>query len=335
MGIPFSIRKATPANVGPFLVQSYFCGRPKWSEQEIPDLAGQVAVVTGGNAGLGKQTVRALLQHNAKVYMACRSRVKAEAVIAELKELTGKEAIFLEMDLADLASVKRAADEFLSKEERLNILYNNGGIMCPPIELVSKDGFDLTFGTNVVGHFYLTKLLLPALRAAAVADASTGGRVVNLTSNAHYIAVPRYDTFKDGPARKKKLTPGDAYFQSKWANAVFAMELARRYGEEGIVSSAVNPGNLKTELAQSTRGLLSLSTSTLMIWPVEWGVLGQLWAGTSPEGAQLNGKYVAPWAKHGKARADVYDSKTGGELWAWLEGQMPAEALKDEVVSTS
>ncbi|KAJ7472410.1 hypothetical protein B0H11DRAFT_2038909 [Mycena galericulata] len=321
MGIPFSVGKMTPKNLWASLLQSYFCGKPTWSEKDIPDLTDQVVVVTGGNSGLGKETVRALLQHNAKVYLACRSRTKAEAVISELQTLTGKTAIFLALDLANLSSVKSAAEEFLSKETKLHILYNNGGIMVPPMELVTVDGFDLTFGTNVVGHFYLTKLLLPALLAAAAADASWG-RVVNLTSVVHYIAVPLYNTFKDGPTRRK-MPPADMYSQSKWANAVFSAELARRYGDHGIISTAVNPGNLRTDLAGGADGFVSLSTKMLMIWPVEWGVLGQLWAGTSPEGAQLNGKYVAPWGRIGKARQDVDDPRTGKELWTWLEEQVP------------
>ncbi|KAJ7769686.1 hypothetical protein DFH07DRAFT_282015 [Mycena maculata] len=318
--LPFSVGKMTPKNLWAYLRESYFCGKPTWSESDMPNLAGQVVIVTGGNSGLGKETVRALLQHDAKVYMACRSRTKAEAVISELKTLTGKEAVFLALDLADLASVKAAAHEFLSKETRLHILYNNGGIMVPPIELVTSEGYDLTFATNVLGHFYLTKLLLPALVDSAAVDPSTG-RIVNLTSVVHYIAVINFEAFKDGPARRK-MSPADHYSQSKWANAVFSAELARRYGNDGIISIAVNPGNIKTDMAHNTTGLVALSTSMLMIWPVEWGVLGQLWAGTSPEGTQLNGKYVAPWARLAKARRDVDDLKCGEKLWEWLEEQV-------------
>ncbi|KAJ7176761.1 NAD(P)-binding protein [Mycena filopes] len=320
MGIPLSLGRVTPRTIWAFIHQSYFCGRPTWSEQAIPDLSGQVVIVTGGNAGLGKETVRALLQHNAKVYMACRSRVKADAAISELLLLTGKEAIFLELDLSSLSSVKTATETFLSEETELHILYNNAGIMVPPVELATVDGYDLTFGTNVLGHFYLTKLLLPALLTAAASNPGTG-RVVNLTSVAHYVAVPNYHTLKDGPARRK-AHPGDMYCQSKWANAVFSAELARRYGDEGIVSVAVNPGNLRTNLDQHAFGIVYLAVKMLMIWPVEWGVLGQLWAGTSPEAALLNGKYIAPWAQVGRARGDVDDPRTGAELWTWLEEQV-------------
>ncbi|KAJ7097646.1 hypothetical protein C8R44DRAFT_368836 [Mycena epipterygia] len=320
MGIPISMGKMTPKNLWATLLQSYFCGKPTWSERDIPDLSGQVVIVTGGNSGLGKETARALLQHNAKVYVACRNRKKAEAVISELLGITGKEPIFLALDLADLSSIKAASEEFLGKETKLHILYNNGGIMVPPVDLVTSDGSDLTFGTNVLGHFYLTKLLLPALIAAAASNPSTG-RVVNLTSVIHYIAVPNYATFKDGPARRK-MHPTDLYSQSKWANAVFSAELARRYGDDGIISTAVNPGNLKSDLSRHAFGLEFIGARLLMIWPLGWGVRGPLWAGTSPDGALLNGKYVAPWGRIVQAREDVDDPKIGEDLWTWLEEQV-------------
>ncbi|KAJ6598270.1 NAD(P)-binding protein [Mycena vulgaris] len=339
MGIPLSVGTLTPRSLWAVLQQSYFCGRPTWSERDIPDLSDQVVIVTGGNSGLGKETVRALLQHNAKVYMACRSRAKAEAAISELHKVTGREAIFLEVDLADLPSIKAASEVFLRQETKLHILYNNGGIMVPPVDLVTSDGYDLTFGTNVLGPFYMTKLLLPALLAAATSD-STTGRVVNLTSVIHYVADPDYATFKDTPARRKRH-PADLYAQSKWANAVFSAELARRYGDDGIISTSVNPGNLRTNLSRDALGIAYFGTvgssvslpslylsllyavqKILMIWPVEWGVLGQLWAGTSPAGALLNGKHIVPWGRIGCARDDVDDPNSGKDLWTWLEEQV-------------
>ncbi|KAJ7220631.1 hypothetical protein GGX14DRAFT_492928 [Mycena pura] len=320
MGIPFSVGKMTPRNLWPAFQQSYLNGKPTWHESDIPHLAGQVVLITGANSGLGKEAVRALLEHGAKVYMACRSRVKAEAVISELHILTGKEAIFLQLDLADLSSIKAAVEKFLRTEVKLHILYNNGGVMIPPLELVTRDGYDLTFGTNVLGHFYLTKLLLPALIAAAASTPSTG-RVVNLTSAVNYVAIPDYNTFRDGPARRK-MYPIDLYSQSKWAVAVFSAELARRYGDQGIISTAVNPGNLRTDLSRDASGFAYFATMIMMIWPVKRGVLGQLRAGTSSEGALWNGKYIAPWGQISHPREDVDDPQTGKELWAWLEEQV-------------
>ncbi|KAF7369179.1 NAD(P)-binding protein [Mycena venus] len=308
--IPFSLRHMTPSNTAAMLRQSFFCGKPKWNtDRDVPDLSGQVIIVTGGNAGIGRQTVKVLLKHNAK----------AEAAIEELFALTGRRAIFLKLDLADLASVKNAAAEFLSKEKELHVLYNNGGIMVPPIEETTPTGYDLTFATNVLGHFYLTKLLLPTLISTAQRLGSA--RIVTLTSMVHYVGTIEYDTFKDGPKRRKR-TPFDLYAQSKWANAVLAMELARRYGEQGVVSTSVNPGNLKTDIAHNSTGSVTLLAKLILIYPVEWGAVAQLWAGTSPEAAHLNGKYIAPWGKLAKHRRDVEDPRNGKELWDWLEEQV-------------
>ncbi|KAJ7779264.1 hypothetical protein B0H16DRAFT_809907 [Mycena metata] len=124
--LPFSLCRLTPSNTLNVLRQSFFCGKLTWNIDDVPDLSGKVILVTGGNAGLGRLTAKGLLQRNAKVYMASRNPQKAEAAIEELYALTGKRAIFLHLDLADLMSVKRSAEEFLSKEKELHVLYNNG-----------------------------------------------------------------------------------------------------------------------------------------------------------------------------------------------------------------
>ncbi|KAJ7472409.1 NAD(P)-binding protein [Mycena galericulata] len=318
--IPFSLRHMTPSHTLAMLQQSFFCGKPKWrTDRDVPDLSGQVIIVTGGNAGIGKQTVKVLLQRNATVYMASRNPEKALAAIEDLYASTGKRAVFLQLDLADLASVKAAATEFLSKEQELHVLYDNGGIMVPPIHEATPTGYDLTFGTNVLGHFYLTKLLLPTLIATAHNKGSA--RIVTLTSMVHYVATVNYESFKDGPVRRKR-TPFDMYAQSKWANGVFAMELARRYGEQGIVSTSVNPGNLKTDISHNATGAVILLVKLFLIYPVEWGAVTQLWAGTAPEAAHLNGKYIAPWGRVARHRKDVDNPEKGRELWAWLEEQV-------------
>ncbi|KIO23027.1 hypothetical protein M407DRAFT_215532, partial [Tulasnella calospora MUT 4182] len=135
-----------------FLDQAYPPKSKFDPSRDMPDLTGKVIIVTGGNTGIGKHTIRALLNKNAKVYMASRSKERAEKAIADLKQETGKDAIFLELDLASLDKVTKAAKEFMSKEPALHILFNSGGVMVPPIEQVTEDGYDLQFGTNVLGH---------------------------------------------------------------------------------------------------------------------------------------------------------------------------------------
>ncbi|KAJ7154081.1 NAD(P)-binding protein [Mycena filopes] len=299
-------------------ISQLFPPKSKFSVDDIPDLTGQVIIVTGGNSGVGKETVKALLQHNAKVYIATRSAEKTKAAIEDLKAQTGKEAEFLSVDLADLQSIKRGAEEFLKKESRLDVLFNNGGVMEPPIEQLTAQNYDLTFGTNVLGHFYLTKLLLPTL----IATASPGkpARVVNTASSgAELFSQPiNFNSLRDGPARKR-LRPDQLYFQSKFGNVAFSNELFRRYGEQGVVSVALNPGNLQSGLQRYLSGVKKYLIS-LILYPTPMGALTQLWAGTTDEGATFGGKYLFPWARVGKSPST--DAVAEKELWTWLEEQV-------------
>ncbi|KAN0125440.1 hypothetical protein V8E53_015491, partial [Lactarius tabidus] len=152
-------------NVGLF---SQLCPpKPTWTSAEVPDQTGKTVIVTGGNGGIGKETARVLLSRGARVYIATRSEEKSQKAIEELKKETGKDSIFfLKLDLADLVSVKAAAEEYIEKETELHTLYNNGGVYAV-IDKETAQGFDMQFGTNVLGHFFFTKLLLPVLTATA------------------------------------------------------------------------------------------------------------------------------------------------------------------------
>ncbi|KAJ8087222.1 hypothetical protein PM082_006052 [Marasmius tenuissimus] len=315
-------------SMGAFLsrVDEWYPPKPKWTPEDMPDLTGKVALVTGGNAGLGKLTVQELLKHNAKVYIAARNRTSAEEAINELLAQTGKEALFVELDLADLKSVKTCAEEFLRTEKELHILYNNAGIMQPPFEKITAQGFDLQFGVNVLGHFYLTKLLLPILLNAAKSCPEQEVRVVNVSSMAHcQFPLLSFDTFKDGPARNRLgYLPGTLYAQSKFGNVIFAKELARRYGDEGIISTAVHPGAIDTGLwtAGSMPWIIVFLARLLVLHPLMYGAYTQLYAGTAPEVAKLNGEYFVPWARHGKPHRNTEDAALGKKLWEYMEGEI-------------
>jgi len=285
-------------------------------DTDIPDLTGKVIIVTGGNTGIGYETIKALLPKNARVYMASRSREKAEAAIQRLKEETGKEALFLELDLADKAAVRRAAEEFKSKESELHVLFNSGGVMVPPIEQLTKDGYDLQFGTNVVGHFLFTMELLPLLEAGAKSSSDGTARIVNTSSSASLGYTINWEALKDTPQRKK-VGNQLLYCQSKFGNVLVANELARRYADKGIVSTALNPGNLRTDLQRHLGSVQSWILNKIL-YPAHYGALTQLWAGTSAEGAGLNGKYLIPWARVGSTRSEARDPKLGEKLWDWL-----------------
>ncbi|KAJ7644209.1 hypothetical protein FB45DRAFT_1020992 [Roridomyces roridus] len=300
-------------------VNQSFPPKSKFSVNDIPDLNSQVIIVTGGYSGIGKETVKALLEHNAKVYIAGRSEEKAKEAIKELQSQTGKQALFLHVDLADLPSIKRAAEEFNQKESQLHVLFNNGGVMIPPVEQLTAQKYDLQFGTNVLGHFYLTNLLLPLLLATT--SPGKPARVINTSSLASTLCHSiNYNTVKESPARIK-LGTSRLYAQSKWGNVVFSNELSRRYSDQGIVSVSLNPGNLKTDLQRHIPGFVR----SLMNWtlhPVPYGALTQLWAGTTEEGATLGGKYLIPWARVGKMEPAAQDPAAGKELWEWAEEQI-------------
>ncbi|KAB5591233.1 Oxidoreductase [Ceratobasidium theobromae] len=278
-----------------------FLPKPSWSVDQIPDLSGQVMIVTGGNAGIGRETCKALLGKGAKVYLAARNKSKAEETIEWLKnETNGKSPVFLELDLADLNSVRRAAVEFRERERELHVLFNNGGVMAPPIDRKTANGYDLQFGTNVLGHFLFTTLLLPVLiHTAQISNGQV--RVVTTTSMGHrsapkggidYVSIEPNSSAAD--EARKKLGPFVLYSQSKWGNIVFSNELHRRYRAQGIVSIAIHP---------------------------DYGALTQLYAGTSVEGLEYSGKYLVPWGIVGQPRADTSSEEAGQKLWAWLEEQ--------------
>ncbi|KAJ7464506.1 NAD-P-binding protein [Mycena latifolia] len=294
--------------------------KPTFTLQDVPDLNGKVIIVTGGNSGIGFETVKELVVHGAKVYMAARSSAKATEAIESITKETGKSPIFLEIDLADLDSVEKAAQTFLENETRLDVLYNSAGIMIPPIDQVTRQGYDLQFGL-VLGHFYLTKLLLPVLLSTAKSTPGTPARIISVSSGAHHFTGLNFASFKDGPERRKRSTHA-LYAQSKFGMVVLSAELARRYGDQGIVSIAMNPGNVATPLQKEIQGF-QRSIASLMLHPVRPnGIITHLWAGTAPETAEYNGKYLRPWARLGKPRRDTQDPDIGKELWTWLDEQV-------------
>ncbi|KAF7980510.1 hypothetical protein HWV62_38024 [Athelia sp. TMB] len=300
--------------------------RSKFSVDDIPDLSGKVMLVTGGNRGVGFEIVKALLNHNAKVYMATRSEEAANKAIAQLKEITGREAFFIELDLSSPKSVKATAENFLSKETELHTLFNNAGVMGPPLAQVSVDNYDYSWATNLMGPYLLTTLLMPALLAGAKSSLDGKARVVNTASIMHRLGGINFDTFVDGPSRIK-FGETALYCQSKNATVVLSQELARRYGKHGIVSTAVNPGNLDTDLLRHLEWIEKAVMRPLM-YPARFGALTPLYAGTSTASASFNGKYFIPWAREGTPRPDTQDEVIGKRLWAWLEEHTQAVLAK-------
>ncbi|MFC5746413.1 oxidoreductase [Actinomadura rugatobispora] len=209
----------------------------KWTVADIPDLAGRRAVVTGANSGIGFHTALELARHGAEVVLACRSAERGQAALDRLKAAApDAEARLASLDLADLASVREFAGR--EGERPLDLLVNNAGVMALP-RRTTADGFEMQFGTNHLGHFALTGLLLPALRAAE------GPRVVTVTSGFAWVGRIRFDDLQ-GERRYQKW---GAYAQSKLANLLFTRELARRVPE--VLSVSAHPGFAATNLQQT------------------------------------------------------------------------------------
>ncbi|WP_242773362.1 SDR family NAD(P)-dependent oxidoreductase [Sphingopyxis sp. YF1] len=208
------------------------------------DLAGRKAIVTGGGAGIGIETARALAAAGAEVTLAVRRPGAAESVADELRQATGNKAIDVRLlDLADLASVRRFADDWNGP---LHILVNNAGIMATPELQKTAQGHELQFGTNYLGHFALTYWLRPALAAA------NGARVVSLSSSGHWFSPVLFDDLRFDFI---PYTPIGAYGQSKSACALLSVAITNRWKDDGIVSNALNPGAIATGLQQHTGGL--------------------------------------------------------------------------------
>src|SRR5258708_6532217 len=203
------------------------------------ELAGRTFMVTGGNTGIGRATVAGLARRGGRVYVACRSPEKGRRAVADIAAATGSDAIaFLPLDLADLASVRRCAQEFLALGEPLHVLINNAGVGGS--RGLTTDGFEIQFGVNHLGHFALTQALLPLLRESAPA------RIVNVASDAHYQAEGiGFEALRN---RTKSITGLPEYAVSKLCNVLFAQELARRLDGSGVRSYALHPGVVASEI---------------------------------------------------------------------------------------
>ncbi len=241
-----------------------------WNIDDIPGLDNRLFIVTGANSGIGFEQVKALAAKNAQVVMACRNRDKAnDAMQAILAELPEARLEVMHLDLADLSSVRAFADAFREKYDHLDVLINNAGVMVPPFGK-TKDGFELQFGSNHLGHFALTACLLDLL------EASEQGRVVNLSSMAHKFGKIDFDNLN----AENGYSPSKAYAQSKLANLLFTYELERRLARKGskVRAFAAHPGWSATNL-QNTTPLLKL-LNPVFAQSAEAGALPALRAAT-------------------------------------------------------
>ncbi|KAF9235427.1 hypothetical protein BU15DRAFT_78012 [Melanogaster broomeanus] len=302
------------------ITNNIFPGDVKYSTNDIPDMcaSGKVVLVTGGTAGIGKETARVLLTKNAKIWITARDKAKGEASLRELKSDTERDAHLLLMNLANLRASKQLPRNSSARKRSLT--------------------FSLTMRKF--------RVIIP--RLSDVTDDIA--RDVNTSSNAHWFGALKFETCRDGPARRKQ-SELSLYGQSK-GNITFSAELQRRYEDQGIVSTSLNPGGIRTELQRrvGSWGVPSWYifarhvnfTSSIIshtFFPVELDTIWRNqpalyrdsarwrvseWEG-KPRSSQADtdviSSIVIPWARVGKPRADAQDPLLGKELWTWLEGK--------------
>lgn len=287
----------------------------KWTADNIPDLNGKIAIVTGANSGIGYETARALARKGATVILACRNNQKGEAAILQiLQEYPAAKVELIQLDLSDLASIRRFTDEFADRHKRLDILINNAGIMMSPFGRTA-DGFELQFGTNHLGHFALTGLLLEDLTHTPQA------RVVTVSSWGHRFGKIDFDNLN----AEQGYDPGAAYGQSKLANLLFTYELQRRFENTGLdtIAAATHPGWTATNLPVHSPMVHRLTP--LIGQPAHMGALPSLHAATAPD--VQGGDYYGPGSWLGargypikvQSSDSSYDIDVAARLWSISE----------------
>lgn len=284
-------------------------------------IEGKNVIVTGANTGIGRATAAGLASARARVVFACRSRAKTEAVIEAIARETGNGALsFLEVDLADLASVRDGARRFLDRGEPLHVLVNNAGLSS--VRGLTAQGFELTFGVNHLGHFLLTQLLMPALRQGAPS------RLVVVGSRAHERA--RGVDFDPLRHPASGLLGWPEYMQSKLCNTLFAKEAARRLDPEVTRVYVVHPGVIGSDIWRSTPWPLSRLLPRLFK-SAEEGARSSLLCATSDEVSTHHGRYYDEDGSERRLSPVAEDPALAARLWAqseaWVKpflGETPA-----------
>jgi len=275
-----------------------------------------VALVTGGNSGVGFEIFRALLIKGAKVYIASRNEARARTAFYKIQcdpEVHGGEYEFLHLDLGSLRSIREFAREFQSKEQRLDLLFNNAGIL-EAAGGTSKDGYEIHLGVNALGPYYLTKLLLPTILASKRQNPGHLPRVCFSSSLSHHYATKKgFDPRNPSGEKSKSIFPSfiQAYSNSKMMTILTMLKFDRLYGKD-VIFSAVNPGLVKTDIARSITRVSTVFVGQIIgphiLQDASRGALTHLYAATAPETGKDGGGYYVPWARLGEPEPIVYDN---------------------------
>lgn len=302
--------------IGPLAYLTKGRKQSDWTERDMPNMRGKVAIVTGANSGIGYETARALAQHGGTVIMACRNIDKANRAANQIRAFnpTGK-LIVMPLDLADLGSVRQFAGKFKAEYDQLNLLINNAGIMIPPYDRTGH-GFESQFGVNHLGHFALTGQLIDLLNNTPHA------RIVSVSSIAHRFG--KID-FNDLNWQHRPYNAMQAYSQSKLANLLFTYELQRKLNGAGhnTIAVAAHPGYTATNL-QGDTAMMNLM-NRLFAQPQPMGALPTLYAATASD--VQGGQYFGPSGvaeiggnpERVKSNEQSHDLDTAQRLWTVSE----------------
>ncbi|HEY6334068.1 MAG TPA: oxidoreductase [Blastocatellia bacterium] len=296
----------------------------RWTSKDIPSQTGKLAIVTGGNSGLGFETALALARAEASIIIACRDEKKAEAAVRKIRSrVPGSDMTIGQLDLSSLKSIRAFAQNLISFGAKVDLLINNAGIMAIPKRRLTEDGFEMQLGVNHLGHYVLTGLLLPALLRAPAP------RIVTVSSMAHRTGRMDFSDLQSA----KHYRPWTAYGQSKLANLLYAFELQRKIKAAGtrLDSLAAHPGYSATNLQAGgpkldgpslTASFLTI-TNILMAQSAAMGALPTLYAATSPDatGGGFYGPSLEIWGYPIKATpsSQALDEKSAAELWCVSE----------------
>lgn len=297
----------------------------QWLDQNIPHLGGKTAIITGANSGIGYEAARLLALKNAHVVLAVRNTAKGGKAAREIRSAAPQADVeVMALDLADLASVRQFADTFSAHHDGLDLLINNAGVMAIPYQK-TRDGFEMQFGTNHLGHFALTGRLLPLLQN------TPGSRVVTISSGMHRFGDIDFANLNGESGYQK----WGAYSQSKLANLLFAYELQRRLvaAGSGLLSVAAHPGYAATNLQfggsdrsdESMQARLMAVLNKVVAQSAAMGALPTVYAAASP--AMQGGDYIGPsgpaeqrgWPTKVQSNGRSHDLEAAARLWAASE----------------
>jgi retinol dehydrogenase-12 len=314
-------------------LSEFYPPKPTFTEADLPSLAGKTYLITGGAAGIGKELCRMLYSANATVYIAGRSLANIEKTTKEIVEKPSDgmkvkpgsgNIIPLLVDLGDLSSIKPAVKELEQRVKKLDAVFFNAGVMTPPAGSKTTQGYDLQWGTNVVGHFLLQKLLLPLLRSSAKETGEV--RIVWTASDGSNMSPsPDGIYWDDINGDKTGLSPWNMYTQSKAGNVIIATETARRFAPDNIIAASLNPGHLKTELQRHSESWVTNLISSTVLYDARYGALTELFVGfSSTFNMENTGGYFIPWGRVGMKATHIekgLENGSGKRLWELLDEQ--------------